>query len=46
MAGLLLLDKESYVFTNEIMKTKIPRIFFVVVDNATAAISAETLLQF
>jgi len=45
MAGLLLLGKENYIITNEIMKTKIPRIFFVV-DSATAAISAETFLQF
>jgi len=43
MAGLLLLDKGNYVITNEIMKRKIPRIFFLV-DSAAAAMSAEMSL--
>jgi thioredoxin reductase (NADPH) len=43
--GLLPLDKEGYIITNELMETKIPGIF-AAGDGATAAISAERFLSF
>jgi thioredoxin reductase len=45
VAGLLLLNKESYVITDELMKTDIPRIF-TAIDSATAAMSAEAFSSF
>ena len=43
--GLLPLDEEGYIITNELMETKIPGIF-AAGDSATAAISAERFLSF
>ena len=45
MPGLLLLDKESYVITDELMKTDIPRIL-TDLDSAAAVMSAEAFLSF
>jgi thioredoxin reductase (NADPH) len=43
--GLLIVDKEYYMITNELMKTYIPRIF-TAGGLATASVSADRFLSF